>query len=62
MKKITNFLLSVVLTKLLPVFKVSNLTTEHNKYFQVLPSYWAMIPVIEKGIDLGGKSEIRRHL
>jgi hypothetical protein len=62
MKTTPYFLLAVLLTKLLPGFKTCSLTTRQNTYFQVSPSFWAMIPIIEKGVDLGGKAEMRQYL
>ena len=62
MKTTPYFLIAVLLAKLLPGFKTSSLTTRQNVYFQVSPSFWAMIPIIDKGVDLGGKIEMRRHV
>mgnify|MGYP001792371056 CR=1 FL=1 len=62
MKTTPYFLLAVLLAKLLPGFKTSNLTTRQNVYFQVSPSFWAMIPIIDNGIDAEGKAEMRRYI
>ena len=62
MKTTPYFFVAFLLTKLLPGFKISFLKTRQNVYFQSSPSFWAMIPIIDKGIDIRGKAEMRRHV
>ena len=62
MKTAPYFFIAAILARLLPGFKISFLKTRQNVYFQSSPSFWAMIPIIDKGIDIRGKAEMRRHV
>ncbi len=46
MKKNMDLFLNVISINLLQLIKNNNLITKQKKYFQISPSYWALVPVV----------------